>query len=555
MKKIILNIIAVFSLLLMVNCQEDNYSFGSIDAPSNLNVTVEVKGKTDQTPYGDGSGIVKFTTTADNAISYKYDYSDGIIDNAPGGVAEHPFTTVGVNTYTVTIIASGKGGIISNTTVEVKVLSNFTDEEATQFLTGGTATGKKWYLAANEKGHLGVGPNSSDATQNYFPNWYQAAPFEKAATCFYDGDYTFALVNGKIEYKQDNKGNTFFQNSYKSVGGGTNGGDDQCFPYSTAGTKIVALAPSTSVVSKNPEAAKQTRGTVMNFSDGGFMGYYAGATQYEIMSITDNRMVVRFVQANNNALAWYQTFTTSPPVAGDDTVYTKLVWSDEFNTDGAPDPTKWTYDLGNGSTTPAGAGWGNSELQNYTNLAKNVKVQGGSLIITAVKETSGGAGYSSARIKTQGLYDFKYGTIEMKAKMPTGAGTWPAFWSLGTAAVTWPANGEIDFMEFKGSDPTLTQAAIHYPGHSGGNPAVKTTVIANASSEFHIYKTIWSPKTIRFYLDGALFFTFDNSDATLPFHENFYMLLNVAMGGTFGGSVDPSFTQSSMEVDYVKVYQ
>jgi hypothetical protein len=548
MKKIVLNIIAIFSLLLMVNCQEDNYSFGALDAPSNLAITVDIIGKTDQTPFGDGSGKVKFTAVADNEISYKYNFGDGITETSPGGVAEHAFTSVGVNTYTVTIIASGKGGLTTNTTVDVKVLSNFSDEKSTQLLTGGTATGKKWYLAANEAGHLGVGQNDGDATKNYYPNYYQAAPFEKAATCFYDGDYTFALVGGKIEYKQDNKGNTFFQNSYKSVAGGVNGGDDQCLAYSTAGTKTVALSPSTSVVSKNPEAAKETTGTVMNFSDGGFMGYYAGATQYEIMSLTENRMVVRFVQGNNAGLAWYQIFTTSPPVAADDTVYTNLVWSDEFSTDGAPDAAKWTYDLG-------ANGWGNGEKQNYTNLAKNVKVAGGSLIITAIKEASGGAEYSSARIKTQGLYDFKYGTIEMKAKMPKGAGTWPAFWALGTAAVTWPANGEIDFMEYVGAKPLQTQSALHFPNNSGGNAPFKTTVIANADTEFHVYKTIWSPKSIRFFLDGALYFTFDNTDTTLPFHKNFFMILNVAMGGSLGGTIDPAFTQSSMEVDYVKVYQ
>lgn len=548
MKKILINIVAIFSLLLMVNCQEDNFSFGSLDSPSNLQITVDIVGKTADAPNGDGSGKVKFTTTADNAISYKYIYGDGITENSPGGITEHAFTAVGVNTYTVTVIASGKGGITTNTTVDVTVLSNFSDEKSTQMLTGGTATGKKWYLAAAEKGHLGVGPNSNNAGENYFPLWYQAAPFEKSATCFYDGEYTFALVDGKIEYKQDNKGNTFFHNSYKSVAGGTNGGDDACLPYNTAGTKIVALSPSTSFVSQNPDAAKETTGTVMNFSDGGFMGYYAGATQYEIMSLTENRMVVRFVQANNTALAWYQTFTTSVPAAEDTTDYTNLVWSDEFNTDGAPDPAKWTYDLG-------ASGWGNSEKQNYTNLAKNAKVLGGSLIITAIKEASGGAEYSSARIKTQGLYDFKYGKIEMRAKMPTGAGTWPAFWSLGAGAGSWPAIGEIDFMEFVGAKPLQTQSALHYPGHSGGDAPFKTTVIANAASEFHIYKTIWSPKTIRFYLDGALYFTFDNSDTTLPFHNNFFMILNVAMGGSLGGAIDPAFTQSSMEVDYVKVFQ
>nr|WP_315149795.1 family 16 glycosylhydrolase [uncultured Flavobacterium sp.] len=551
MKKILINIAAFFSLLLMVNCQEDNFSFGDVNAPSNLQVAVEIIGKTAGTPDGDGSGKVKFTAKASDAISYKFVFGDGISANAPSGVSEHLFTTVGVNTYTVTVIASGKGGVSSSITVDVTVRSDFSDEKSTQLLTGGTAAGKKWYIAAAEKGHLGVGPNSDNAGENYFPLWYQAGAFEKSATCFYDGDYTFALVNGKIEFKQDNKGNTFFNNAYKSVAGGTNGGDDQCLTYSTAGTKIVALSPSTSVVSKNPDAAKQSTGTVMNFSDGGFMGYYAGAAQYEIMSISENRMVVRFVQENNDGLAWYQTFTTSlPGGTTDNTDYTNLVWSDEFNTDGAPDPAKWTYDLGKGDN-----GWGNNEKQNYTNLAKNVKILGGNLVITAIKEASGGAEYSSARIKTQGLYDFKYGKIEMKAKMPTGAGTWPAFWSLGASPGTWPAIGEIDFMEWIGNKPLLTQAALHYPGSSGGNAAVKTTAIANASSEFHIYKTIWSPKTIRFFVDDVLFFTFDNSNTDLPFHKNFFMIMNVAMGGNLGGAIDPAFTQSAMEVDYVKVFQ
>lgn len=553
MKKILINITAFFSLLIMVNCQEDSFSFGEPGAPSNLQVSVDIIGKTADAPDGDGSGKVKFTAKASDAISYKFVFGDGTSANAPSGASEHLFTSVGVNTYTVTVIASGKGGVSSSITVDVTVRSDFSDEKSTQLLTGGTATGKKWYIAAAENGHLGVGPNNDNPAQNHLPIWYGAGAFEKASTCFYDGDYTFALVNGKIEFKQDNKGNTFFNKAYKSVGGGTDGGDDQCLSYSTAGTKIVALSPSTSVVTKNPDATKETTGTVMNFSDGGFMGYYAGATQYEILTITENRMVVRFVQGNDEATAWYQTFTTSLPGGDvDDTDYTSLVWSDEFSTDGAPDPAKWTYDIGKG---PDNNGWGNNEEQYYTNLAKNVSIQGGILKITAIKEVSNGSNYTSARIKTQGLYDFKYGKIEMKAKMPTGAGTWPAFWSLGASPGTWPAIGEIDFVEWIGAKPLLTQSALHYPGSSGGNAAVKTTAIANASSEFHIYKTIWSPKTIRFFVDDVLYFTFDNSNTDLPFHKNFFMIMNVAMGGNLGGAIDPAFTQSTMEVDYVKVYQ
>lgn len=548
MKNILRSTIAIFTLLLMVNCQEDNLVFGTLSAPTNLDVTVEIVGKTDALPNGDGSGTVKFKSTADGAISYKYIYGDGVTENSPGGIVEHGFTTVGVNTYTVTVIAYGKGGLATNETVEVTVFSNFSDERSTQFLTGGTATGKKWYLAASEKGHLGVGQNDGDATKNYFANYYQAEPFEKSATCFYDGDYTFALVNGKIEYKQDNKGNTFFHNSYKSVAGGTNGGDDACLAYSTAGTKIVSLSPSTSVVSKNPAETRVTTGTVMNFSDGGFMGYYAGATQYEILSITENRMVVRLVQGNNAALAWYLIFTTTIPTSSPDPDYTVLKFSDEFNTDGAPDATKWTYDLGTGTD-----GWGNNEAQSYTNASDNVIVAGGSLKITAKKV---GSSYTSARLKTEGKFDFTYGKVEVRAKLPVGGGTWPAIWMLGAdyATNTWPACGEIDIMEHKGNEPNKIHGTLHYPGRSGGNGNTNTATITNASSEFHVYKAVWSPASVKIYVDDVLFHTVTN-DSSLPFNKDFFMILNVAMGGTFGGTIDPAFTQSSMEVDYVRVYQ
>jgi hypothetical protein len=548
MKKIFFNIIALFSLLLLVNCQDDNVEFGSIAAPSNLVVTFDIVGKTAQAPDGDGSGIVKFTAKADNAISYKYVYGDGITEVAPTGNAEHGFSVVGVNTYTVTVIANGKGGVTSSTTVEVKVFSNFSDEKSTKLLTGGTAAGKTWYIAANENAHFGIGPNSSDQTQNYYPAWYSAGPFEKAATCFYDGEFSFALVNGKIEYKQDNKGNTFFHNSYKSVGGGTNGGDDQCFAFSTAGTKIVSLAPSTSVVTKNKEAATQTTGTVMNISDAGFIGYYAGATQFEILSITENRMYVRFVQGNEPGFAWYLVLTTTKPsqVPADD--FTKLVWEDNFDTAGAPNTANWSYDLGTGT-----GGWGNGELQSYTSDAKNVKVEGGMLKITAIKE---GSGYSSARIKSEDKFKFKYGKVEFRAKMPAGVGTWGAVWSLGQdfKTVGWPNCGEIDFLEYVGKNPNEIIGAFHFPGNSGGGAIVGKTTITNPTTEFHVYKTIWTATSIKMYVDNKLYHSLDNNPATV-YNKEFFLILNVAMGGSLGGPVDPAFTQSTMEVDYIKVYQ
>jgi len=546
MKKILINSITIITLLLMVNCSKDDYSFGSLTAPSNIDVQYEVIGKTTATPDGDGTGKVKFTVKAEDAISYKFVFTDGTSENAPNGVFEKRFTKVGVNTYTVTVIASGKGGVTSNTTVDVKVLSTFSDDEAVALLTDGTS--KKWYFSASEVGHLGVGPNNSDATQNYYGFYYQAAAFEKAgaasSSCLYDNVLTFSVVGDQLKYNLDNGGKTFFNASFLSVGGGS-GNDDSCLNYTSSGIKSVSLSPSESFVTKNPDAATQTRGTLMTIADGGFMGYYIGQSSYEILSLTVNRMVVRAVMGGDPALVWYHTFTTTKPTQTV-TDYTTLAWSDEFNTDGAPDATKWTYDLGAG-------GWGNSELQTYTSNAENVIVAGGNLKITAKKE---GSGYTSTRLKSEGKYKFTYGKVEVRAKLPSGGGTWPAIWMLGSdyATNTWPGCGEIDIMEHKGNEPNVIHGTLHYPGRSGGNGNTSTKTIANASSEFHVYKAIWSPASVKLYIDDALFHTVAN-DNTLPFNKDFFMILNVAMGGTFGGAVDPAFTQSSMEIDYVRVYQ
>lgn len=547
MKKII-NILSILTIFLMVGCQEDEKSFGDINAPTNLQVTADIVGKTAELPFGDGSGVVKFATTADNAISYKYVFSDGTSANSPSGIYEKRFTQTGVNTYTVIVIASGKGGITTNTTLEVEVKSDFVDAEAVQFLTGGTQ--KNWYWSASEPGHLGVGQNDSDATKNYYANYYQAAPFEKAgspdSSCLYENVMTFSLEGTQLKFELDNGGHTFFNTAFQSVVGGT-AGTDFCYNYNTAGLKTVSMSPSESVVAAN-NIAGQTRGTMLNFSDGGFMGYYIGQSSYEILSITDNRMVVRAVMGGNPALAWYHIFTTIQPTQ-DATDYTNLVWSDEFNTDGAPDPSKWGYNLGAG-------GWGNGELQNYTNSPTNVSVQGGNLKITAKAQALGGSNYTSARLVSENKFEFTYGKIEFRAKLPTGGGTWPALWLLGQnyATNTWPACGEIDVMEHRGNTPNVIHGTLHYPGNSGGNGNSNTTTILNASTEFHIYKAIWTPSSIRFYVDNVLFHSVVNS-GTLPFNSDFFLILNVAMGGTFGGAVDPLFIESSMEVDYVRVYQ
>jgi hypothetical protein len=228
-----------------------------------------------------------------------------------------------------------------------------------------------------------------------------------------------------------------------------------------------------------------------------------------------------------------------------------LVWSDEFDVDGLPNAVKWGYDIGTGS-----GGWGNNEVQYYTNRSQNAFVQNGVLKITATKENFSGSAYTSARLLSKDKYSFKYGKIEISAKMPTGLGTWPAIWMLGNniSAVNWPACGEIDIMEHLGRDLNKIYGTLHYPGRSGGNADGATLMISNATTAFHKYTLDWSSTEIKFYVDDVLFKTFINN-ASVPFNQNFFIILNVAMGGNFGGPVDPAFVSSSMEIDYVRVYQ
>lgn len=236
------------------------------------------------------------------------------------------------------------------------------------------------------------------------------------------------------------------------------------------------------------------------------------------------------------------------------TVTHSLIWSDEFDAPGAPDPAKWGYDLGDGC--PNNCGWGNNELEYYTNRPENVIVSGGTLKIMAKKETYNGKPYTSARLLSQNKFDFKYGKVEVRAKLPTGVGTWPAIWMLGSniGSVGWPACGEIDIMEHRGSEQNKIFGTFHYPGHSGGNADGNTKTIPGVSTDFHVYSVDWSATSIKIYADGQLVHTLANS-GSVPFNHDFFLILNVAIGGSFAGPVDPALTGATMEVDYVRVYQ
>lgn len=231
------------------------------------------------------------------------------------------------------------------------------------------------------------------------------------------------------------------------------------------------------------------------------------------------------------------------------TVTQALIWSDEFDTPGAPDPAKWGYDLGAG-------GWGNNELQYYTNRADNAVVSNGTLKIIAKAENFSGSPYTSARLLSRDKFSFKYGKIEARAKLPAGAGTWPAIWMLGNniGTVGWPACGEIDIMEHRGNQLNTIFGTLHHPGHSGGNGDGATVAVPNVTTEFHNYTMEWTASSIKFFVDNVVFYSFGNT-GSLPFNQNFFVILNVAMGGSFGGAVDPGFSSAAMEIDYIRVYQ
>ncbi len=235
----------------------------------------------------------------------------------------------------------------------------------------------------------------------------------------------------------------------------------------------------------------------------------------------------------------------------------KLIWSDEFSENGLPDSGKWDYDIGD-------SGWGNNELQYYSKAdLKNTRVENGILTIEAKIDPAHPKGYSSARIVTRGKATWQYGYFEIKAKLPEGVGTWPAIWMLAeeNRHGGWPKNGEIDIMEHVGFDPGKVHGTVHTEAfnHSIGTQKGGFKMVENFQSEFHIYAIDWTEDKIDFYIDGEKYFSFANTGGDYkewPFNQPFHMILNIAVGGNWGGQkgVDENIWPQKMEIDYVRVY-
>ncbi|GEN74422.1 glycoside hydrolase family 16 protein [Chryseobacterium hagamense] len=234
----------------------------------------------------------------------------------------------------------------------------------------------------------------------------------------------------------------------------------------------------------------------------------------------------------------------------------KLIWSDEFNIQGLPDATKWNYDTG-------GSGFGNEEAQFYTReRPENARVENGKLIIEARRENRENKKYTSARLLTKGKFSFRYGTVEVRAKLPEGRGTWPAVWMMSEGMKKWPDDGELDIMEHVGYHQGYIHASVHTKkyNHIMQTQKTDTLFVKDASEEFHVYKAEWSPEKIDVYVDDKKFFTYANKEKSYdawPFDKPYFLILNLAIGGFWGGKegIDDTIFPQKFEIDYVRVYQ
>ena len=542
MKKIRIIISLLVIVICFENCQNDDTEVGDLIAPTNIIVNTEIVGQDSENPFGDGSGVVNFSASADNALSYKF-VTTGATNVSPSGNTSLTFSNLGVNTYQVAVVAIGTGGITTSTTVEVEVLVTYAPpvELLDKLVGDGSRT---WRIKSEKAGHFGLGPVGGAIPVE----WYGAGPEEKAGSGMYDdryifdidGTFTHITNNTNDDPTNDPSGTVFGRQNLidelNGSGSGTaDGADILNYPYNDYVENWAIIAPG----------GLET----ITLTGTGFIGYYTGGNhQYQIFDRSvPNELLLTTVDGNNE-FSWWFIITSTEPGEDDDfvSIYNNLEWEDNFDVNGSPNSSNWTYDLGAG-------GWGNGELQTYTNNAENVIVEDGFLKITA---RANGGGYTSARLKSEGLYDFTYGRVEVRAKLPDGIGTWPAIWMLGAdyQTNTWPACGEIDIMEQTGQNKETTLGTLHYPGVSPGGGNSSSISNPTSTTEFRNYTVEWTPDMITFLVDDTVYHSFANSSST-PFNNDFFLILNVAMGGSLGGTVDPAFTESTMEIDYVRVYQ
>ena len=495
--------------------------------PSNLSVSISIEGSSSTNPNGDGSGLVKFSASATNAVSYSYRFGTGDSKNSSGAV-DFTYSDVGTKTYNVKVLAySSTNNYISIDKTITVYVKPFAEPTILALLAGDSS--KTWRINAAQDAHF-----SNGAEDKQYPTYWEAYSFSKSDSGFYDDEFTFN-VNGTFQHKTNStvygKG-VHLNSDFGTTSSPTNSdGDIENYPLDNYET--------TFSVKKEDDLDK------IEFGDKGFLGFYVGQQNYTIACSDEKNVLIRTVDDTDSA--WYLWLTTeSVSDTPSKKQFTNLVWADDFEYTGAIDPDKWTHEVRQQ--------WYNNEVQSTTNLLENSKVEDGKLKITAIKKSNGD--YTSARIRTFQKQDFTYGRVDVRAKMPSKTnGIWPAIWMLGSNydSIDWPACGEIDILEYAQSNSFRAQSTVHHPDNYGEGDSSTQTDHTDLHEKFYTYSIVWTKEALTFYVDDKPHHIVGNSCA-LPFNWDFNIILNFAMGGTFGGDIDSSFSSETMEIDYVRIY-
>ncbi len=543
-----------FLAVLSWSCESDDIGEISIPAvPANVALEFEI----DTNPNGDTTGLVTFTPSAEGVLNFHLFFGD-VADERPtvvrpGATASHTYSAAGI--YSVRLVAFTAGGIGSSITQELEVLGVAIDPTILTLLTGGTEnSSKRWVWRSNVggvNGHFGVG--APDGPEGGFPGFF-SAPARGAEgaldepNCIYDDVLIFSVEDQVPIYELETMGDTFI--NWADVptlfpGATPIEFDDECRPSDDVLNLRVPFG-----IASDPDGTLNLILTALTP-----LSYYVNASEWRILELTEDILRVRGIQQPQN-LAWYFTFVPEGSLGRPN--FSNMIFAEEFDTDGAPDPTVWNFDLGDGC--PDLCGWGNNELQTYTDRSENVVIENGMLKITALRESFDGREFTSARLTTKDNFEFTYGRVDVRARVPATGGTWPAAWMLGADIDTnpWPAAGEIDIMEHVGNNANTILGSVHSPSGFAGDASTGETPVPDATSEFHVYSIDWTETAISFYVDDRLYHTYSPSERnaeTYPFDKDFFLLVNMAIGGNLGGDVDPGLMEEVYEIDYIRVYQ
>ena len=334
----------------------------------------------------------------------------------------------------------------------------------------------------------------------------------------------------------------------------THAGVDELNPYGVGTGEVEFRATSSGAVRFTFELGD---GSTVDSDDGVVAHTYSELGTYEV------EVTVRAFSDDDEST----TLTESVTVYRSDAEFSRLVWADEFDVDGGLDPELWHHQI----IPPSNGGWFNGELQHYTDRLDNSFVSDGTLKIVALRETYEVNGsfrdFTSARLNS--TFAFTYGRVDVRAKLPSEAGTWPAIWTLGAnineignfhgttyGSVGWPACGEIDILEQLGADKQNTIAHFHWGNTVNGSYENQGGSISSPTSttDFHVYSLVWNEDRMQIFVDDSLVCELANT-FDRPYDNPHYLLLNIAMGGNLGGVVPGSFTEATLEIDYVRVYQ